>query len=55
MLTETFVTTIRHSFTQSADEVVGRLRLPNQVLELYKQCRPYTPILTVSPISTTHR
>jgi len=49
MLTEIFVTTIRHSFTASADAVLARLQLPDQVLELYKQCRTYTRILSVSP------
>jgi len=48
-LTEIFVTTARHEFTRSADAVLDRLRLSDEVRSLYKQCRPYTPILIVSP------
>ena len=50
VLTEVFVTKIRHGFTNSADAVLARLQLPDPILKLYKQCRPRTPILTVSPI-----
>jgi hypothetical protein len=39
--------------TPSADAVLARLHLSDEIRALYKECRPYTPILTVSPISAT--
>jgi hypothetical protein len=52
-LQDLFIGTMRYSFRESARKLIEGMQLPAEVRKLYQQCISRTPILSVSPISTT--
>src|SRR5215469_8626641 len=53
MLSDIFEGKITYTFRPAAERILERLKLSGELLQLYEECRSRTPILKVSPMSTT--